>query len=131
MNKKKQQLGIDPGTASHRLVRDLLWSFIVADGFNFCYHCNESMTRDNFSIEHKEPWLDSENPLKLYFDLDNISYSHRVCNIKAARRPNKIYNSTKEKRDAENKVRRNNWKKYGKQNRNGTVRASRSKLTHG
>ena len=47
------------------------------------------MTRETFSIEHKTAWIDSENPLGLYFDQNNISFSHNSCNVKAARRPRK------------------------------------------
>lgn len=49
------------------------------------------MCRDTFSIEHKVPWLHSENPLELYFSLDNISFSHYLCNVKAGRKPPKKY----------------------------------------
>jgi len=39
------------------------------------------MTRENFTIEHKVPWLDSEDPVKMFFDLDNIAFSHHKCNV--------------------------------------------------
>ena len=85
--KKMQQLGMNPSTASGRLVKDLLWSFIVSTENNKCFHCGKPMTRENFSIEHKIPWLDSEDPVSLFFDIENISYSHHSCNVKAARKP--------------------------------------------
>ena len=44
------------------------------------------MTRETFSIEHLKPWLDSNDPVGLYFDLDNISFSHLSCNISDARK---------------------------------------------
>lgn len=86
MNKSKKeiQLGMNPSTASGKLVKDILFSFIQKDGI-LCHRCNKEMERDNFSIEHKTPWLDSEDPVKLYFDLDNISFSHLKCNIQAHR----------------------------------------------
>lgn len=84
-SKKRNQLGMNPSTASSRLVKDILFNFIDQQGIN-CYHCNSPMTREDFSIEHKTPWLDSENPKELYFDLDNISFSHLLCNTGAARR---------------------------------------------
>jgi hypothetical protein len=37
------------------------------------------------SIEHKIPWLDSEDPKDLFFNLNNIAFSHLTCNVKAAR----------------------------------------------
>ncbi|NYT26392.1 hypothetical protein H0A73_22625 [Alcaligenaceae bacterium] len=81
---------MNPSTASHRLVKDLLWNFIVASGLDACCKCGEKMTRNTFSIEHIIPWIDSEDPAGNYFSLGNIAYSHLICNVSDARR-NKIY----------------------------------------
>lgn len=86
--KKAEQLGMNPGTASNRLVKDILFRF-VEDAGHVCFQCRGKMSRDNFSVEHKVPWLDSDDPVGLYFDLDNIAFSHLDCNI-AARRMNEI-----------------------------------------
>jgi len=83
--KKTQQLGMNPSTASGRLVKDLLFNFVKKADIT-CFQCGGELTRDTFSIEHKTPWLDSESPIDLYFDTDNISYSHLNCNIKSARK---------------------------------------------
>jgi hypothetical protein len=93
--KKKQQLGMHPGTAAHRLLRDILFRYIEAAG-EVCFHCKKPMIRDNFSIEHKEPWLDSLDPVAMYFDPKNIAFSHMKCNYAAARTVNKIYEVYKE-----------------------------------
>lgn len=77
---------MNPGTASHRLVKDILFDLIVKTGQNVCYQCGLPMDRDTFSIEHKTAWLDTEDPVKLYFDLENIGYSHKKCNFGAARK---------------------------------------------
>ena len=82
--KKQKQLGMNPATASNRLVKDLLFNFAVQAG-HVCFQCGEPLTRDQFSIEHKVPWLDSEDPLHLYFSLDNIAFSHPSCNYAARR----------------------------------------------
>lgn len=84
-NKKAKQLGMNPSTASHRLVKDTMWRLIGASGMNQCYRCGVEMTRETFSIEHKEAWLDSEDPLGLYFDQSNIAFSHLRCNIQDSR----------------------------------------------
>ena len=89
MSTKQEQLGMNPSTASHRLVKDILWSLIEKTEQDNCHQCGEKMQRDNFSIEHKEPWLHSEKPAELYFDLDNISFSHLRCNVEA-RRPYRV-----------------------------------------
>ena len=80
--KKQHQLGMNPSTASGRLVKDLLWNFVETTGQSACCKCGEPMSRETFSIEHVTPWLDSDDPVVLYFDLTNISYSHRVCKVK-------------------------------------------------
>lgn len=84
--KKKNQLGESHGTAQHRLLKDILWMLILETGKTRCFCCGQEMTRETFSIEHKTPWLDSSDPIKLFFDLDNISFSHFKCNVKSARR---------------------------------------------
>lgn len=87
---KNEQLGMNYSTASNRLVKDLLFNFIVVSGINKCHQCGEPMERSNFSIEHKTPWLHSKNPKELFFNLDNISYSHLRCNVDSARRPTSV-----------------------------------------
>ncbi|WPJ20568.1 hypothetical protein vBPFY1MI_30 [Pseudomonas phage vB_PF_Y1-MI] len=84
-DKKTKQLGMNPSTASGRLVKDLLWNFVKTTGQDACCKCGEPMSRDTFSIEHVTPWLDSDDPVGLYFDIDNIGYSHHRCNVGSAR----------------------------------------------
>lgn len=106
MDKKKVQLGMNPGTASYKLVKDLLFNFVNEAGHK-CFRCGGDLNRENFSIEHKVRWLDSVNPLGLFFDLSNIAFSHRSCNYGATVRPNKVYSSSKERRKAQ-------WSRYYK-----------------
>lgn len=74
------------GTATARLKKNLLFTLIIQLGFNYCYQCGfEIDDEDTLSIEHKIPWLDSDNPIELFFDLNNIAFSHNTCNGKAAR----------------------------------------------
>lgn len=116
---------MNPSTASHRLVKDILYSLIVKTEQNNCFLCGFPMSRDTFSIEHKIPWMGSEDPSKLYFDLENISFSHIKCNIGAARKPHKVYDSKNEANAAsgrrvyarlskeERQDRRQKYNKYG------------------
>lgn len=83
---KQAQLGMNPSTAANKLLKDILWSFIVKNNQNFCHRCSLEMDRESFSIEHITPWLHSEDPLKLFFDISNISFSHLICNIKDGRK---------------------------------------------
>lgn len=84
--KKSDQLGMNYSTASGRLVKDILWSFIEASGRDLCHVCGKKMERTTFSIEHIIPWQDSANPVGMFFDVKNISFSHLSCNIAGARR---------------------------------------------
>ncbi len=90
VDKKRLQLGMNPSTASHRLVKDLLFKYAVEESQLRCFHCGDWMSREDFSIEHMEPWLDSDDPVGLYFDLDNVTFSHIKCNSLAARRPHAL-----------------------------------------
>lgn len=88
--KKQIQLGMPVGTASARLRKSILFSFLLKCNENICFQCKQVISNVNdLSIEHKIPWLDSENPISLFFDLDNISFSHLTCNIGAARQTKK------------------------------------------
>lgn len=80
---------MNPSTAQGRLVKDLLWDFIVKCSLDTCCKCGKKMSRDTFSIEHLEPWLDSPDPLYYFFNIDNIGYSHLSCNVADNKGPRK------------------------------------------
>ena len=85
--KKQKQLGINTSTAAHRLRKSILFNFAKRLDLNWCYQCGaeiENIAR--FTIEHKTPWLDSPNPKELFFDLNNIAFSHASCNYSVVRR---------------------------------------------
>ena len=123
--KKAEQLGMPIGTASNRLRKSIIFNLLKEAGKNFCHQCGgEIESVEELSIEHKTPWLDSENPVELFFDLDNIAFSHLSCNSGAARQ-------TKEKNcgtcagyqrgcrcDACVQARRDAWNKHDRKRRN-------------
>lgn len=86
-NKKKgEQLGMPIGTAQAILRKKVLFNLIVLLGLNKCFQCGEQIDNVNdLSIEHKIPWLDSDDPKGLFFNLENIAFSHLKCNSKARR----------------------------------------------
>lgn len=88
---KEKQLGINLSTARNRLLKDILFSLLVETGKDTCYRCKNPLSKEDFSIEHITPWLHSANPTDLYFDLNNISFSHMHCNT-IARRPRQAPN---------------------------------------
>lgn len=85
---KHKALGMHYGTATSRLRKVLLFNFAEKLGLRNCFRCGiyiESI--DEFSIEHKTSWLYSDDPFKTFFDVDNIAFSHLVCNVRAASPP--------------------------------------------
>lgn len=85
MNEKKdKKLGMYLGTAYHKLRKALLFDLVRRLKLDVCYRCSSPVNEiDNFSIDHKKAWLNSEDPVGLFFDLENIAFSHLSCNIKA------------------------------------------------
>ena len=84
--RKKEQLGMSPGTAANRLKKMVLFSVLERHGENVCFQCGEKITSyEDLSIEHKEPWLNEKS--ELFWDLNNIAFSHLRCNCAAASRP--------------------------------------------
>jgi hypothetical protein len=85
--RKRAQLGMSPSSAIARLRVLVLFDFLVQLGLEICYRCGERIeSAAQVSVEHKTNWLD-RNP-QLFWDLDNIAFSHRLCNSKAASRVN-------------------------------------------
>ncbi len=73
------QLGMSPSTARSKLVKMLLFRELQRSDNDRCFKCGESISDiEHLSIEHKLPWF-NRSP-DLYWDLDNIEFSHTVCN---------------------------------------------------
>lgn len=86
--KKTAQLGVNISTASGVLRKQIMFHLAQKCGLDTCFKCGKKIADvDDFTIEHKIPWLDSEDPVKLFFDMDNIAFSHHACNVGTARRP--------------------------------------------
>lgn len=67
------------GTASHRLRVLIMFSLLQRLCENRCAKCSEVIvSADELSIEHIVPWEGVS--LTLFWDLDNIAFSHRACN---------------------------------------------------
>jgi hypothetical protein len=81
MSAMKRYFGQSSGKAMNKLLRDIIWHQLEQHGKTSCYRCNEPMARETFSIDHVKPWrrdhVDSE---ALFFDMDNIEFSHSRCN---------------------------------------------------
>ncbi len=106
-NKRKaRQLGMPYGTACNRLRKQVMFLLLCKLGENVCVRCNGDITTvEQLSLEHKIAWLD--NDVVLFWDLNNIAFSHLSCNISAGRRPTKKYMSDEERQDAQRRHQRN------------------------
>jgi hypothetical protein len=86
--KKEAQLGMSIGKANYRLHRQVLFHLVQQCELDICFQCGKKIEAlKELSIEHKVPWLDSEDPQSLFFDIGNIAFSHRKCNVAAKRKP--------------------------------------------
>lgn len=85
--RKSKQLEINFGTAMGRLRKSIMFSLVKECHKDICYRCGKPITdAGNFTIEHKIPWQNSDTPKKLFYDINNIAFSHANCNYSAATR---------------------------------------------
>jgi hypothetical protein len=82
------QLGMPRGTAAGRLRKLVLFDVLRRHNENICYRCGQSILfSGELSIEHKMPWEHVD--ANLFWDINNIAFSHLSCNIKSCRKPQK------------------------------------------
>lgn len=80
---KSEVLGMSYGTACNRLRKMILFKLVKDTGLNICHQCGKPIEHiDELSIEHKKAWLNADNPIETFFDLENIAFSHLSCNIR-------------------------------------------------
>ena len=83
---KEKQLGMPLGTAANQLKKAIMFQLVKEAGLGKCFQCGQSIqTIEEFTIEHKKPWIHSSDPKAAYFDLNNIAFSHASCNSGARR----------------------------------------------
>ncbi len=67
------------GTACNKLRKSVMFQLVQQTNRDVCFVCEEKIASpDEFTIEHKVSWLD--NNTDLFWDLDNIAFSHPKCN---------------------------------------------------
>jgi hypothetical protein len=82
---KEETLGMPVGKAHGKLVRIVLFDLVQKCGLDICYRCGKVIKEStDCTIEHKEPWLGISS--NLFFDLNNIAFSHKRCNFSASRK---------------------------------------------
>ena len=101
--KKSEQLRMPFGTATGRLRKSVLYELLCELGRNTCFQCGELIESvDDLSMEHKKPWLDSMDPITLFFDVGNIAFSHLRCNSGNTRQAKRTHCPQGHAYDAEN-----------------------------
>lgn len=81
IKEKSSQLGINFSTASNRLRRNVMFHLLCKTGENTCHRCGKKIEIvDDLSIDHKQDWMYAKNAKELFYDIDNIAYSHKRCN---------------------------------------------------
>ena len=94
--KKSQQLKRSYSTARVKLQKMLLFEFTKRLKLNFYCRCKKEITEINdFTMDHIKPWLNSEDPIGLFCDINNVLFSHLSCNCGCTSMPhrkNKIGN---------------------------------------
>lgn len=83
---KSDQLGLNHSTAQQMLRKKLLFHLVQKCGLDTCIRCGKPIIDSkSLSIDHIKPWLYSNDPAKLFFDVENIGFSHTFCNYSAKR----------------------------------------------
>jgi len=86
---KNKFLGMSYGKACGKLKKAIMFDLLKQLNKNFCYKCGlEIKVENDLTIEHKNPWLYIDK--NLFWDLDNIAFSHSKCN-----KPHRIFGNVK------------------------------------
>ncbi len=85
--RRAEQLGMPYGTACGRLRKQVMLRLLQRLGADVCFRCGKIIESANdLSLDHKENWLDID--ASKFWDLDNIAFSHWMCNTRE-KRPSK------------------------------------------
>ena len=129
--KKAAQLGMPHGTAIGRLKKSIIFNFANRLGLGNCFRCGKPIESTTvFSIDHKESWQAAADPIKSFFDLDNIAFAHLTCNIQASSKPTQKYPNARERERAREKRRYASRRAYNREyNKNWARRQRELKKT--
>ena len=85
-SKKAEILGMPYGTAGNRLRKLIMFHLLEKHGENRCFKCGAEIERvEELSIEHIQPW--QLNGSHLFWDMENIAFSHLACNRQSVSKP--------------------------------------------
>ena len=87
---KNRQLGCSYASANTKLTRMILFDLSKKFGLDICFRCGLHIASfKEFSIDHKQPWLYVS--VSLFWDLNNIAFSHRKCNTSVRRSRKRVW----------------------------------------
>lgn len=68
------------GTACNKLRRMVMFNLLQRHRENVCFRCGKDiLCTEDLTLEHKEAWQDvGPDP---FWDLNNIAFSHKKCNL--------------------------------------------------
>ncbi len=70
---------MSPSKARGRLIKIILFDLAKRLSLDICFQCGTKIeTLDEFTIEHKKPWLHKDP--QLFWAVENIAFSHHLCN---------------------------------------------------
>jgi hypothetical protein len=78
--RRAEILGMPFGTACNKLRRIVMFNLLERHEENICFKCGKVILKvEDFTLEHKQAWQDGGS--SLFWDLNNIAFSHRACNL--------------------------------------------------
>lgn len=77
-------LGEKLSTAKSKLNKLLMFELAKKCNMDTCFRCGEKIEDiSDFTIDHKESWMLGDSPVQLFYDMNNIAFSHAKCNYEA------------------------------------------------
>lgn len=74
-------LGDKLSNAKSRLNKLLMFELAKRCNMETCYRCGVKIENfEQFTIDHKESWLFSDESAKMFYSMENIAFSHAKCN---------------------------------------------------
>jgi hypothetical protein len=92
-HRRSEILGMPFGTACNRLRRMVMFDILRRHEENICFRCGRVIDKfEDLTLEHKVAWQGGGPTL--FWDLNNIAFSHRHCNVPTGVVRREIINGT-------------------------------------
>ena len=75
-------LGMSGGSANNRMRNNVVFRLAGKLDMLTCFRCGQPITSvGDLSYDHIKEWRKADDPASLFFDAENIAFSHRLCNF--------------------------------------------------